>query len=187
MGGMGSGRFGRRGGRRRVEETGSIDVVAVLHDGVPTGPTAAYSIGIREGDASEFAIRETRVALVSAPQPFGGRRWWLVCNHCGARRQRLYVSSAWGQPTKRLACRVCLRLAYRSQQSGPLQRAEFMAHKLWGRAAGVAPDELPSGYVPKPPKKHWRTFDKDFDRGQRHMDRVNRAIMVALGRALRFR
>ena len=52
----------------------------------------------------------------TTPRNFGGRQVWFTCPGCWRRCSILYLS-------ERLACRLCLQLAYRSQSEGVLNRS----------------------------------------------------------------
>jgi hypothetical protein len=49
--------------------------------------------------------------LQAKPAPFGGQRWWFVCQGCDALRLRLYLL-----PCCYARCRECFGLTYRTRQ-----------------------------------------------------------------------
>lgn len=66
-----------------------------------------------------FAVEP--IALVSTPQPRGGRRWWFRCPECSRRCRALFVAE------RRWRCRRCAGLTYQSSRAsdkrlGPLLR-----------------------------------------------------------------
>jgi len=59
----------------------------------------------------------------TTPRNFGGRQVWFTCPNCRRRCSILYLSN-------RLACRQCLRLAYRSQSEDALNRSYRKQRKI---------------------------------------------------------
>jgi hypothetical protein len=90
-----------------------------------------------------------RIDLSFTRQKLGGRRRWLVCPTCGARRSALYG------PTFR--CRECLGLRYESQRQQPWWRALGQSQKFrakLGSSSGLEP--IPS----RPKRMHHRTYER---------------------------
>lgn len=88
-----------------------------------------------------------------------GRRWFLVCPRCGRHRTRLYLPRAdWPG----FQCRACLGLRYHSQRLAPNDRL-FHRARVLTRRLGADFDAL-AGNPPKPPRMHWRTYERALDR-----------------------
>lgn len=64
-------------------------------------------IALRHHGGSSYAVD-----VVSIVQPFGGRRWWLICPDSGARTSTLYLPAG----AARFASRQAHRLGYRTQR-----------------------------------------------------------------------
>ena len=109
--------------------------------------------------------RDVRDALTleAVPQPFGGVRWWFRCPSCRRRRVALYVVPV----LHRFRCRRCTGLAYYSQRCDHLGRLELTMQRIARRLGDPVPNALPD-LPPKPPRMHWRTY-------QRHVDAVDAA------------
>lgn len=131
-----------------------------------------------EGTAGRLVLRwwyqgeraYVRAVLVSTAQPFGGRRWWVVCPGCSRRCGALFVAGLGA------ACRVCLGLAYQSQRDTPFGRACEAARKVRLRHGG--PANLGAAWD-KPPRMHWRTWAR-----LRAREAVSSQAMVEGARAL---
>ena len=80
----------------------------------------------------------------------GGARPWMICPACHARRMKLYSLRSG------LRCRVCLGLAYLTQQVPKLRRIQIRRERLRRRLGGIGDilEPLPE----KPPRMHWRTY-----------------------------
>jgi hypothetical protein len=99
----------------------------------------------------------------------GGARCWFRCC-CGRRAAILYMRSA---PV--FACRHCCGLAYASQQEIPRHRAISRAQKL-RMQLGAGPSLL-DPFPGKPPRMHWRTFYRLFNKAAEAQER---SIALAL-------
>ena len=150
MGGFGSGRFGRRSPRARIEETPSVTVrdLRGLRDPVPF-ETVVLSL-------APSGV-PTRVRITSTPQTFGGWRSWLVCPRCGKKCVRLYIRPASFRP---IACRRCHQLRYVSQCLSMSERWHHRAHRLYRRAGCSMNDVF--HYRPKYMRES--TFNRLIDR-----------------------
>lgn len=120
MGGYGSGRWRRRSRYALVEECDVLSVRTVIPH-VPTDKAAEPSpMSIRvtrhlygvdlESPHTPCTVTQT-LSIAWTPCRFGRHRLWLVCG-CGARCAKLYSKLA----DRRLACRTCHGLRYRSQR-----------------------------------------------------------------------
>ena len=89
----------------------------------------------------------------------------------GGGAARLYI----GGVDAAFACRLCHGLSYRSQLESPEHRAITKARRLRVRLGGGPSllDPFPS----KPPRMHWRTFYKLFNRA---VEAQERSIALAL-------
>lgn len=171
MGGQGSGRA-----RTRVE----VEAVVRLHlpemmragrvrpgarilrdlewgpDGAP--PVAAVRLVADLGDkVGHLELRHRggeayTVDVVSVPQPFGGRRWWLICPDSGVRTSTLYMPTG----AARFASRQAHQLGYRTQRLGARGRAEEREVKVRMALGGAGE---PGGPLPDKPKgMRWATY-----------------------------
>jgi hypothetical protein len=101
---------------------------------------------------------------------FGSFRAWFQCGgradgrDCGRRAAKLYLGTGGV-----FACRRCNDLTYRSQSETAANRAIVKARKLRVRLGGGRSllDPLPT----KPPKMHWRTFYKRFNKAAEAQER----------------
>lgn len=151
MGGYGSGRHGRRGGRWPVERC----------DALPLRDLAAFAPGWSDmlaggevGIYPEGGARQ-RIGLQFTRQHGGGRRVWLVCPDCNGRCTVLWRPRR--GPSERFACRTCHRLCYNSQTMSIEDRWRVMAQRLRYRAGAMPGDE--SSKIPTKPKwMRWHTF-----------------------------
>ncbi len=96
---------------------------------------------------------ENRIALITSPQPFGGRRWWFVCPRTGRLSSRLHLPNG----AYNFACRKAYRLGYRSQRETPRDRA---LSRAFGLRQKLDNDGWIGDYVVKPKGMHWRTFER---------------------------
>ena len=187
MGGYGSGRWGWHRRRATVGEA-ALSLGAAQLAGGRVGPPVACrgscawtnrdgsryaEVGVELRPDARWAGDPGWVALVSwnagGPdrrnwlrlEPVAltyGRRWFLVCPRCGRRRARLYLPRAdWPA----FQCRVCARLAYHSQRLAPNDRLFHRARVLTRRLG--ADFDATAGYPPKPPRMHWRTYERRLD------------------------
>lgn len=87
----------------------------------------------------------------------GGNRPWFLCPCCGSRVAKLYSSTLF-------ACRHCLRLNYRSQQTCKRDRP---CDRSWDLRRALGCDEgflsLPAELIRKPKGMHWRTFNRKVE------------------------
>lgn len=154
MGGIGSGRHGRRSSRSRTEDLLSVDISHVLHRACFT------DIPERPGTVTVLWGRwEQRVELAVSRQSLGGRRWWFVCPLCRHRRRKLY--SPWHGKDS-IACRVCRRLMYTSQCLSAPERLRHRAASLYGQA-GLDMDDTCRD---KPRGMHWVKFNRLIGRAE---------------------
>lgn len=135
MGGLMSTRWGGHARRRMIGE-------GVLTLDVPT-MRRLEALGAGAGFAWSGVVLEGLLPRVDAvPAPFGGVRYWLRCPACDIRRRELYAMPPRGKLVPgsswecRWRCRVCLRLAYRSQRLAPLERLQDQRTRLANRIAG---------------------------------------------------
>jgi hypothetical protein len=125
---------------------------------------------------SEWKPVEQRVAIMWTRCHFGGARCWFRCSAyvggrpCGRRVAKLYLRGA-----ATFACRHCCGLAYTSQREIPRHRAIRRAQKLKMQLGGGP--SLLDPFPGKPPRMHWRTFYKLFNRAAEAQER---SIALAL-------
>ena len=112
----------------------------------------------RQGKSEE---KDYLVPITWTPCHLGGERPWFLCPCCGRRVARLYSSTLF-------ACRHCLRLNYRSQQTSKRDRP---CDRSWDLRSALGCDEgflsLPAELIRKPKGMHWRTFERKLARLKR--------------------
>ena len=159
MGGLGSGRW-LDSGRATVESLPRIPVACLARG------TSEYFFTWTRGEATQHAIvrvthDEAMVCWGENVQSahitwtacnFGGQRAWFECPSCHQRVTHLYLTS-W-----RLGCRTCCDLTYASRREGRADRQMRRARTLRGRVGGSA--DLVGQFPPKPPRMHWRTYER---------------------------
>lgn len=121
--------------------------------------------------ASDYTI-----ALVSTPQPFGGRRWWFLCPVTGSRAAVLYMPTG----RTRFASQAALGGSYRTQRISPRDRAMEAAQDI--RMAMGADGNLFNAFPPKPPRMHWSTYERKRERAERARDKSLAALAALLDR-----
>lgn len=185
MGGLGSGRYYRRGGGNTVEGCRRIDVRRWHRDGFlwpghafswawwdeDGAQTASISVTVGGGAGRALAaeLRYTltpegenpervryKVPVSWTPCHYGGQRPWFVCP--GNRDGR-----ACGRRVALLylsgryfLCRHCYGLAYESQRESGEDRLMSRAHKIKRRLGGRPGWAYP--WPEKPKGMHWRTY-----------------------------
>ena len=112
----------------------------------------------RDSQATEWKSISQRVPITWTDLHFGGRRPWFICSvcshgqYCGRRVAVLYSLRDY------FACRHCYDLAYESQQEPIWMRGLLKAQKILIRL-GAKPD-LFELFPEKPPRMHWRTYER---------------------------
>jgi len=153
MGGFGSGRFGRRSRRLRVEEVHEFAIgrlrKAGMFDDAERTSVASFSVG----------HEAVRVHFETTFQPLGGLRWWFLCPRCGNRRAKLYIRISAHFP---IACRECHRLRYTSQCLSMPERWRHRANVYFRRAGCRTSDS----FYYKPKWMRWRTFNELIDHAE---------------------
>jgi hypothetical protein len=140
MGGRGSTRWNDHDRAPLVEETPSIDVVALRQAGILAQPEATFDVvwsvagravgvaqarlGREDGGRRNLLLNtafdgvvepfQVELEMVAHTPNWGGTRWFLLCPDadCGEQRLNLYLDSK----GRRVACRECLGLTHRSVQ-----------------------------------------------------------------------
>lgn len=130
MGGIGSGRHGRRSTRSRIEDLARVSVGQVLGQGSWPLSVSGTSAGLIRVVQWTVGTTTYDLKLTSTPQRLGGRRWWLVCPSCRMRRKDLYHVRSRAD----IGCRVCLRLTYTSQGLSRADRWQYQAESLFDKA-----------------------------------------------------
>ena len=114
----------------------------------------------------EIASRsiEQRVPIAHTVCHLGGRRAWFCCTARSGGKfclRRVAVLYSFGGS---FACRRCHGLAYASQQESPRFRRISRARKI-RTSLGGSPN-LFDNFPAKPPRMHWRTYDRLRARGE---------------------
>ena len=159
---------------RAGEPLGSVDV-----------RTAADAVILTSEGSTERKSIEQRVPVTWTRCHLGGVRPWFRCTAsvdgrpCGRRVAKLYLRDA---PV--FACRHCCGLAYASQQEVPRHRAIRRAQKLKMQLGGGP--SLLDPFPGKPPRMHWRTFYRLFNKAaeaQEHCLALELGYLRRLSRA----
>lgn len=116
-----------------------------------------YTTALHDGGrvASDYSI-----ALVSTPQPFGGRRWWFLCPVTGSRAAVLHMPAG----RTRFASQAAIRGSYRTQRISPRDRTMELAQDI--RMGMGASGNLFDAFPPKPPRMHWSTYERKRERAE---------------------
>lgn len=152
----------RRDGIREAGASGHISWRCALGDSARVGfrleahgLRLRYTIRRHDGIGSE-AIDEL-IRIVTTATRFGGCRHWFACRSCDRRCRKIYGGS-------RFRCRKCHGLGYRSQYECEAIRISYRRWKLRDllveRGGQVTSKSLESAFPPKPPRMHWRTYDR---------------------------
>lgn len=195
MGGLGSGSGQAR--RVTVEDSPHLDINALRRKGVlmPNSRTegafswstwyeeerAIFSITVgSESGAMTLQISgepDQHIRITSAPAPFGGRRWWLICPVRNLRVGRLYRPPG----GRRFASRRAWGLVYASTREGPYERALRQAQRLRVRLGGDPSLDMPPPSKPK--WMRWPTYERRLDELER-LEGVTEAYLAGLIEAL---
>lgn len=123
--------------------------IGVWGRGEDEGVTLAYTVTPRFG-GEPYQVRED-VGVEWTPCRLGGRRPWWLCPGCARRVMKLYGAGA------RYRCRICHRLAYRTQREKEHDRVQTRANKIRKRLGGSPGVEM----IPRRPKgMHRRTYER---------------------------
>ena len=105
---------------------------------------------------NEWKTIPQRVPITWTECHFGGRRPWFVCSgdgqYCGRRVAVLYGAGNY------FACRHCYGLSYETQQQSARWRGFAKAQKIRMRLDGSV--NLLEPFPEKPPRMHWRTYER---------------------------
>ncbi len=104
------------------------------------------------------------ISLLRTLCNYGGWRSWFACPGCSQRCAKLYFDDG------RVLCRSCLGLAYRSQLQASAERPRLIAQRI-RRGLGGSPS-LFEPFPAKPPRMHWRTYDRIRENGERYEARA---------------
>jgi hypothetical protein len=151
MGGFGSGRFGRRSSRSRVQEVHEVAATRVH-------PERMRSRDVTQVATVSLGNATAELRFVTTTQPFGGLRWWFLCPRCATRRAKLYVRLG----GRHFACRECHRLRYTSQCLSMPERWRYRADVFLRRAGCHSSDS----FYDKPKWMRWATFNEIIDRAE---------------------
>src|SRR6266851_498436 len=105
------------------------------------------------------SARDQQVPIVWTNCALGGKRPWFICTsrregrYCGRRVAKLYL-----RDNSFFACRHCCRLVYASQQESPRFRSISIARRIRIKLGGSA--SLADPFPQKPPRMHWRTYQR---------------------------
>lgn len=121
---------------------------------------SALSVEVKDGAlalsyAQDGQSIENTLYIQRTPCHFGGQRPWFSCP-CQRRVNALY------QYRGRWICRKCTGAVYQSKSRNPVERGTLKIQKLQRKldpSGGYEIYQLPD----KPPRMHWRTFDRIAD------------------------
>jgi hypothetical protein len=169
MGGRGSGmgmRFNTQRTKAFVQERKSISARMFTFKTMQKIPLQGISIVLHGvnilvtsthmeiGRASGVVMRTLRIPLAQSKANYGNTRFWMTCPHqqCQRRCEKLYLCKLPdGVPL--FLCRMCLNLAYSSQNQTFLDR---MIDKKWAIIGRLKSE---SEFICNKPKRmHWKTF-----------------------------
>lgn len=160
--------------KRTVNESLNIDVRRLKRDGWLESSTrkgllawtwtddSRSTIGIianRYRAEFEYTLNGQPVSdeasILWTPCHYGGERPWFQCSHCSRRIAILY-------PLASTACRICHRLAYKSQNETDCDQAARQAERI-RKQLEWQPGIL-NGEGPRPTGMHIRTYIKLVER-----------------------
>lgn len=183
MGGLGSGRHGRR---PTADVSKKIDLPWLIRTGgatpgqcvsgilswtcggEPSG-RISYLANMKDPRASELRLSFCRwssenredvkqtVRLVFTEPTYGGRRWWMICPFKGIRAAKLYMPDG----GDRFASRKAWRLAYQSQRVAHRDRP---FEKLFRLQRKLGCEQGYESFLRRPKGMWHRTFDRHLER-----------------------
>jgi hypothetical protein len=156
MGGIGSGRCGRRAAHARVEDLPAFTVRELREKGLFAGEERA---SFERRVSRRHVTAHLRVSRTA--QPFGGFRWWVHCPLCDRRKAKLHIEKWAPHP---VACRTCHGLHYESQSLGLRYRWLKRAQRFYGRAGY----DIVDGFCYKPKGMRWTTFNRLVERAREY-------------------
>lgn len=175
MGGYGSGRQYRGGGKTTTGSQHHIDIRWMRRQGYirvgKWGELAWSSRGEQTGfinfrmsekgmelsyrvrrNGGEWESIDQTITLDRTQCNFGGHRTWFLCTRCGKRIAVLYGAG------RLFLCRHCYRLAYGSQQEGQADRLMRKARKIRDRLG--AEGDLTTPIWRRPKGMHEKTYHR---------------------------
>ena len=194
MGGSSSGRWG---GRPTVERCLTLDLpdlfregrwkpnahkggALILRDGYTEDVVGSLTFQANLGDESgrvhiAHGNSSYWLHLVTTAQPFGGRRWWIICPLTGERVLKLHKPGG----ARQFASRKAHRLGYNSQRQSPKDRALTQSFKISDQY------ENEDGELVKPKWMRWATFDREMAKLDRYEGTTNEALAYTAAKLLR--
>lgn len=173
-----------RGGRRRCDDYPAIDIRHPQHRELVDEPGRCISwrwnrngrplsyvdIEFHRDHALLTDVtdrtwpRTQSISLLRTPCHYGSTRSWFGCPGCGHRCAKLYFCDG------SFRCRDCHGLGYRSQLQASAERPRLIAQRI--RRSLGASSNLILPFPAKPPKMHWRTYDRIREKGERYEARA---------------
>lgn len=170
---------GGQTGRGEIKWSRDGHMVASAHFRLDLGETDATHLLLRFAatDTGEHSTQATQTLnLTTTEQPFGGRRWWMLCPITGKRARTLHLPPG----ETRFASREAWQLAYRVERLDRFDRPFeklFRAQRKLGGAGGL-------GAEVTRPKGMWRrTYACHRDRLERHDLACMEQITALIGQA----
>ncbi len=172
MGGVGSGRPWRGGGKQTVENTPSIDINRLNQEGrlrpglysIALLSPRGSDVGIKaeigdvclyyrlQSTSGEWEVMRQTIEIARISCRFGGERPYFVCM-CGRRAIKLYAGGRY------FRCRRCRDLAHASQNEDGWGRARRRALKTKRRIGGDCDINGPLPFI-KPKYMQQHTFSR---------------------------
>ena len=176
IGGVGSGRWCRGGGKTTTEEVHQVDIRYMQRQGLLRLPgyigSLWWSCGGEQTGSINFRVERNCLVLMyrhqsygeewqkikeqvwfdRTPCNYGGERLWFLCPNCSKRVAVLYCAGI------RFLCRHCYDLSYRSQRESYMQRMIRRARRV--RQHLGASENLLMPIREKPKGMHHRTFER---------------------------
>ncbi len=121
------------------------------------------------------------VRLAWLQRALGGGRWLLLCPYTGRRCWVLYKPV--GHPSFGFGAPGVYRMHYTCQHESKADQATGQLLKIRGRLgdnSGML--DIETRWLPKPPRMHWRTFDRLQARAAHYEAIRDRELALALGR-----
>lgn len=146
----------------------------VRHDGQRPHEFVIEYRSRRSRDDAWQDVQET-ISLEWTPCHYGGQRVWCRCPGCGRRKAVLYMLRG------RFYCVACNRLAYATTREDDLMRLGRRGYALLERLGAERTWVLQWWWPPdKPPRMHWRTYDRLIREWHRIRRQANDAYVAGL-------
>ncbi len=124
------------------------------------------------------------VRLAWLPRALGGGRWLMLCPYTGRRCWVLYKPV--GHPSYGFGAPGVYRMHYTCQHESKADQATGQLLKIRKRLGDSSGDlSMETRWLPKPPRMHWRTFERLQARAARYEAIRDNELALALGRIMK--